>query len=141
MPRHSVVLLGSLPAETVPLERLVAEFGWSLERADSFPALRNLAPEHDMVAVFFEAGMWKLTWSEALQLVQDAAPGALPVVCYRFSDHLHWPELADAGAFHKMPLPLASSEVRQGLGFVWAARSTMEKKILQNEASRPARVA
>jgi hypothetical protein len=141
MLRQSVVLLGSLPVGTVPLEGLVADFGWSLETADSFPALRNLSREREIIAVLFEASMWSLPWAEALRFVQDAAPGAFPVVCHRFSDPMYWPALADAGAFHKMTLPLASTEVRQGLGFVWSARSAAEKKILQNEASRSARVA
>lgn len=128
MPHQTIVLLGNLPADTVPLDLLVEKFGWSLEKAATFNSLRDLAAGRDVVAVLFEASMWSLPWSEVLRLVLDAAPNALPILCHRFSDTLPWPELADAGAFHAMPLPLASGEVRQSLGFVWAARSRTDKR-------------
>jgi hypothetical protein len=122
------------------LDTVVQAFGWSLETAADFRRLRGIAACSDVVAVLFEAGMWRLEWSEVLQLVQHAAPSALPVLCHRFSDHLDWPALADAGAFHHMPLPLISSEVRQSLGFVWAARSAAEKRSASKLTTLPAKV-
>ncbi len=121
MQSPTVLLLGSLPANAASLDMLVAQFGWSLETASDFRCLRGLNADRNLVAVLFEAGMWSLEWSEALQLVRHAAPSAFPILCHRFSDHLDWPTLADAGAFHAMRLPLVANEVRQSLGFVWAA--------------------
>jgi hypothetical protein len=73
--------------------------------------------------------MWKLSWEEALRLVIDAAPDALPVLCHGFSDVLYLPDLADAGAFHAMRLPLHADEVRQSLGFVWAAQGRHKNRV------------
>ncbi len=122
MPQPCVVLLGNIPADNVRLYSLAASFGWSLEKAASFASLKELAGSRAVVAVLFEASMWKLSWEEALRLVIDAAPDALPVLCHGFADILHLPDLADAGAFHALRLPLHADEVRQSLGFVWAAR-------------------
>lgn len=42
-------------------------------------------------------------------------PRALPILCHGFADHLDWPEVADAGAFHALPLPFSVPELRQSM--------------------------
>jgi hypothetical protein len=128
MPNQSVVLLGNLPAASV-LDRLVVEFGWTLEKAASFEALRQPNIQRDAVAVLFEATMWGLGWHEALRMVVDAAPAVCPILCHRLSDTLNWPELSVAGAFHALAIPFRESEAKQSLGFVWAAKSRPRKVI------------
>jgi hypothetical protein len=119
---QNVVLLGNLPAESV-LDRLVVQFGWALEKAASLEALWLPKVRREAVAVLFEATMWGLGWHEALKLVIGAAPAARPILCYRLSTTLDWPELSAAGAFHALAIPFRESEARQSLGFVWAAKS------------------
>ena len=120
---QSVVLLGDLSADLAMLERLVVEFGWSLNKAKNLGALRQPHVHRDAVAVLFEASMWGLGWHEVLRMVIDAAPMACPILCHRLSATLDWPELSAAGAFHALAIPFRESEARQSLGFVWAAKS------------------
>jgi hypothetical protein len=122
MPNQSVVLLGNLPVELAPLDRVVTEFGWSLKRAATFDQLRQPRVHRDALAVPFEASMWDLSWRDALRLVRDAAPTARPILCHRLSATLDWPELSAARAFHTLAIPLDSAEARQSLGFVRAAK-------------------
>jgi len=118
-----IVVLGNPPViETVAFERLTPEFGWSVEVAEDLDRLRLLGETGNVVAVFFEAQSLGQSWEDALRAVRDAAPQALLIPCHRFSDSVNWPDLADAGAFHALPVPLKSDEVRQSLSFVWSAR-------------------
>ncbi len=112
-----ISLLDSFPTDRTPLRTLAAEFGWHMEMADS---LENLKEIHDApaVAVLFDAAALEMPVEQALRVVKKLTPGALPVVCHRPSDHIRWPELAEAGAFHALLLPLKAEEVRQTLGFV-----------------------
>lgn len=116
-----ISLLGSFPADRAPLRTLAAEFGWHMETADSLESLEGM---HDApaVAVLFEAAALEMPVEQALRVVKRLSPGSLPVVCHRPSDHIHWPELAEAGAFHALLLPLKTEEVRQTLGFVRKAQ-------------------
>lgn len=118
-----IVVLGNPPViETVAFEKLTPEFGWSVEVAEDLNRVRSLGETGNVVAVFFEAQSLGQSWEDALRLVREAAPQALLIPCHRFSDSVNWPELADAGAFHALPVPLKSDEVRQSLSFVWSAR-------------------
>ena len=129
----NVVVLGNLPADLAVLDRLVVEFGWSLKKAANLAALRRPRGHRDTVAVLFEASMWGLAWHEVLKMVIDAAPGACPILCHRLSAMLDWPELSAAGAFHALTIPFRENEVRQSLGFVWAAKSRPRKVIQLRE--------
>ena len=84
--------------------------------------LRDLSVERNLVAVLFEPEALGLASNQALRLIREAAPKALPILCQRLSEPDVWPELAEAGAFHSLPLPLNAGEVKQSLGFVWAAK-------------------
>jgi len=125
-----IVFLGNRPAiETIAFEKLTPEFGWSVEVAEDANRLRRLGESGNVVAVFFEVDMLGRSWEEALQSARDAAPQALLIPCHRFSDSVNWPELADAGAFHALPVPLKQDEIRQSLSFVWSARLKRSKLV------------
>ena len=126
MANGTVVLAGNLPVEHLALDRLVAEFGWSLKQARSLDHLAQLSADHHLVAVLFSSQSMGLAWRQALQAVLDAAPGALPILCHGFAETIDWPQVADAGGFHSLLLPFEIREVRQSLGFVWGAKSPTE---------------
>ena len=128
MKRGTVVILLQGPAtEYAWLDALASEFGWSVEHAGGLGDLRNAAARGRLIAVLFDARAVDAAWNSALQAVQDAAPQALPILCHTSSDKIAWPELADAGAFHALLLPLHASEVRQSLGFVCAAQTRRQQ--------------
>jgi len=120
--RETVVLFGNFAVEHPLLDQAARQFGWSLMVAKSVGRLRDLGSKRNVVAVLCDLSALASPWNEALQAVRSAVPKALPIVCQRFSDTDVWPELAEAGAFHSISLPLNPCEVRQSLGFVWAAR-------------------
>ncbi len=121
MNQGTVVLAGVLPVEHVALDRLVAEFGWSLEEASSIARVTELNAANPVVTVLFSPHDLALPWDQALRAVLRAAPMALPILCHGFAEVVDWPQLADAGVFHSLLLPLDLREVRQSLGFVWEA--------------------
>jgi DNA-binding NtrC family response regulator len=120
--KKAVVLLGDLSSGAALLSNVIQEFGWSLEQVSNFENLRKLLRDRSVVAVLFEPKSLGISWSEALRLVLEIAPEALPMVCQRFSETVIWPDLAEAGAFHSLSLPLDARELRQSLGFVWTAK-------------------
>lgn len=121
--RETVVLFGNFAVEQRLLDQAAVPFGWSLKIAKSVGRLRDLGAKSDVVAVLSDLTLLAEPWNEALQAVRRAVPKALPIVCQRFSGTIPWPELAEAGAFHTVTLPLNPCEVRQSFGFVWAARN------------------
>jgi len=116
-----VVFLGGCCAGCPALDSIVEQFGWSLEFAPTFENLGERSGRQNIVAVFLDPGSLDLPPCEALQSAHEAAPRARQILCHRFSDTMSLPEMAEAGAFHALPLPLDPAEVRQCLGFVWAA--------------------
>ncbi|HYZ83061.1 MAG TPA: hypothetical protein VE621_01585 [Bryobacteraceae bacterium] len=123
MTSRTIALLGLERAETPGLERLVAEFGWNLQQPENVASLQKLRSDCEIVAVLFNAQRMNLGWDTALERIRTSVPEALPIVCSRPGEFLSWPDMATAGAFHALLLPLKLSEVRQSLGFVSAARS------------------
>lgn len=121
MAHRTVVLAGDFPVEHLALERLIGEFGWSFKEANSLRALAELNVRYNLVAVLFSPRNLDLRWDQALGSIINAAPRALPILCHRFGDAIDWPRVAEAGAFHSLLLPFNMREVRQSLGFVWAA--------------------
>jgi hypothetical protein len=119
MAHGTVVLVGNLSIEPLVLDRLMAEFGFLFQHAESLQDLKNLNLHEDLLAVLFSPSHLGLRSDEALRAVLDAAPRTLPILCHGFSDHI---DLADAGVFHSLLLPFNLAEVRQSLGFVWGTR-------------------
>ena len=104
------------------METLAAESGWSFEHAGNLRQLQEIGSTRDVVAVLIEAATLGMPPAEALQAVSEALPKTLPILCHKASENIQWTQLADAGAFHALLLPLRASEVRQTLGFVWEAQ-------------------
>lgn len=118
MSNGTIVVLGDI--STIVVIRVAGQFGWEVAHVDSFEQLEQIKTQREIVAVLFHAN--DATWRTALERVLDAASTALPIVCHRFSDNVDWPQLADAGAFHSVSLPLDDSELTQSLGFVCARK-------------------
>jgi hypothetical protein len=118
MKRGTVVLAGHVRSEAPSLDLLVAELGWSLQRADSLGCLAELNNTHNLVSVLFIPKVLNLPWDRALRSVLDVAPGALPILCHGFAETIDWPQAAEAGAFHSLLVPFDLREVRQSLEFV-----------------------
>lgn len=122
MTRGTVVLVGTLPVEQLALDRLVAEFGWAVERVPRLDCLAELNRQRNLVAVLFNPEDLTLCWEACLHSVLKAAPQALPVLCHGFAERIHWPQVAEAGAFHSLLLPFRESEFRHTLGFISGAK-------------------
>jgi len=120
----TVVLVGTLAIERLMLDCLGSEYGLSFQEVDNFRNSPNL--NDDVVAVLFSPSSLGLPWDEALRSVLNAFPGALPILCHGFADNIDWPRVADAGAFHSLPMPFSVAEVRQSLGFVWGAKQRLK---------------
>lgn len=144
MTHGTVVLVVSLPVERLVLDCLASEFGWSFQKVDNLHNSPNLNPPDDAVAVLFNPNSLGLPWDEALRSVLNVFPKAFLILCHGFADNIEWPEVADAGAFHSLPMPFSVAEVRQSLGFVWGAKQS-SKLVRSGTAAKervsPARVA
>jgi DNA-binding NtrC family response regulator len=120
--RGTIALLGNLNIDRTMFDALAAEFDWAVGHTDSLGALREMSASQNVAAVLFDARSLGVSWNDALESVLAAAPRALPIVCTGFSEPVRWSELADAGAFHELRLPINKSEARCSLGFIWAAK-------------------
>jgi hypothetical protein len=129
MTDRSIILLGDFSEDRQTLDSVASEFGWSLESIPDLNSWHTINPDRRVAAILFDAKTFGLSWKFAVRTVLEAAPEALPIVCYRFSEKIDWPELASAGAFHALVLPFDESEVRQSLGFVWAACQRASKDL------------
>jgi DNA-binding NtrC family response regulator len=109
--------------------------------ADSFAVQERLLVMRALesaVAVLFNPTSLGLPWDEALRSVLNAFPKAFPILCHGFADNIDWPEVADAGAFHSLPMPFSVAEVRQSLGFVWGAKQS--SKLMRSRTAAKERV-
>lgn len=118
----TVALLGNLNIDREIFDAVAAEFDCNVEQATTLSGLRKIGAVRNIVAVLFDAPALGLSWRDALKFVMDAAPEAFPIVCAGFSVPIPWPDLADAGAYHLLRLPIDEGEVRHCFGFIWAAK-------------------
>jgi len=135
MSNGAVVLLGSLPIEHLVIVCLPAEFELSFKEIDDFR--NSKSPIEDVVAVLFSPSSSGLPWDEALRSVLNVFPGAFPILCHGFADNIDWPEMADAGAFHSIPVPFGVAELRQSIGFVWGAKQNSKPVRSKPAAKEP----
>jgi hypothetical protein len=126
----TLIFLGNICAERLPVDILAAEFGWAIRNVTDLDDLWEIGTQRRIIAVLFDAQTLHLVPDCALKAIQDAAPNALPIVCYRSSEPIRWSELAEAGAFHALLLPLHSDEVRQSLAFVREAQVRRRSKVI-----------
>lgn len=117
-----VATFGDLPGGVELLAREAWRHGWSMVAAPTAKDLQDLNETSNIVAVLLSPGTDRSSWEKALAEVHEAAPGALPVICWRFGSVLPWGEMAGAGAFHYLHYPFHVGEVRQAFGFVWGAK-------------------
>lgn len=123
MPRQSIVVLGDEITRQPGLASVVGQFDWNPEIAIDLDGLVKLCFQRDIVAVLLQSQAIDLPWKQALAAVRQAVPEAAVLLCHRFSEAIDWSEASVAGAFGLLHVPLSLSELRQNLGFVWAARN------------------
>jgi DNA-binding NtrC family response regulator len=128
MNRSAVVaLFGKLSTRCAALAPLAGEFGFSIKQVPDIDSLRRLGSDCRVIAVLVETAGLEISGTEALQSIQNAAPSAKLIACRRFSDNILWTQLAGAGAFHDLHMPFDLLELRQAMGFVWAAQQRVAK--------------
>jgi DNA-binding NtrC family response regulator len=120
--RETVSLLANLSERPRWIDTLFAECDWSFEHAENLAKLREIGAGRDVVAVLIDPASLAMQPTQALRTVSEALPRALPILCHKASEILPWAQLAQAGAFHALLMPLHAGEVRQTLGFVSAQR-------------------
>ena len=123
MARETVVLLANEVAGQRRLEDLLTEFGWDFEKVTTLGGLAELSARVDIRVVVVDPATVELPWRDAISMVRRAAPNSLPILCHRISDAIDWVEASAAGAFDLLGLPLDLGELRQSLGFAWAAKN------------------
>jgi hypothetical protein len=122
--RGCVVLLGDFSNERLDLPAVGRDFGWSVAQASDLVALREIGQSRTVVGVLIQAGSLGMPWPKAMRAVRATVPRARIILCYRADQAYSRTEMADAGAFGVILSPLAHSEVRQSLGFIWASKIT-----------------
>ncbi|HEX5229808.1 MAG TPA: hypothetical protein VFW44_18980 [Bryobacteraceae bacterium] len=125
MAHASVVLLGRLSIERRVVDCLESEFGFSFKEVESLQDSSDWN-RAEVVAVLFNPNSVGAAWQETLSAILLAFPRALPILCHGFAEQIDWPEAADAGAYHSIPMPIKLTELRQSLGFVWGARRELQ---------------
>jgi len=114
-----IVMIGPDSEDIAVAERVAPQFGWRIDTG------RDPAP---VVAVLLHRD--GLSWGEAIRRVRQSHPEARVITCHRFDEPVDWGEFCDLGAFHSIRLPMAEAEVRQSLGFVWAAEERLAQERL-----------
>jgi DNA-binding NarL/FixJ family response regulator len=125
--RGCVVLLGDFSNERLNIASIASEFSWSVAQTPSVAGLREISRSCTVMTVLVKAsgiGALGMPWPEALRAVRAAAPRARIILCHKADQAHARTEMVDAGAFGVLLSPLAYSEVRQLLGFVWASKIT-----------------
>ena len=122
--RGCVVLLGDFSNERLDLASVGRDFGWSVDRASDLSELEEIGRSRTVIAVLVQAGTLHLTWHAIMRAIRAVAPRARIIVCHKVDQAHFRTEMVDSGAFGVLLSPLAHSEVRQSLGFVWASKVT-----------------
>ncbi len=122
--RGCIVLLGDFSNERLDLDAIGHDFGWSVDRASDLSELQEIGRSRTVIAVLIQAGSLHLTWHAVMRAIRATAPRARIIVCHKVDQAHFRAEMVDSGAFGVLLSPLAHSEVRQSLGFVWASKIT-----------------
>jgi DNA-binding NtrC family response regulator len=128
--RETVCLLGNPYGERLSMDALAAESGWAFEHVGNLSQLQEIGVKRNIIAVLIDTGALGMPPNGALRAVTDVLPNALPILCHKASETIQWAELAQAGAFHALLLPLRASEVRQTLGFVSEAHRRRRSRLV-----------
>jgi DNA-binding NarL/FixJ family response regulator len=100
------------------------DFCWTVSQASDLSELKEIGRTRTVVAVLIQAGTLDLPWPDAMRAIRAVASRARVIVCHKVGQANSRTEMVDSGAFGVLLSPLAHSEVRQSLGFVWASRIT-----------------
>ena len=95
-------------------------FGWNTLTLKRVAAIEKL-PFEAIAAILFDRGAVGGSWPEAASRLRRIVPQIPLIACHHITEKLDWPAVCDAGAFHGVSVPLNESELRQSLGYVWAA--------------------
>jgi len=136
VPRKRIIVLGDGVAAQPGLASVLGQFDWTAEMATDLDGLVKLGSRRDVVAAMVQPQAIDLPWKQTLAAVRQAAPDAAVILCHRFSDAIDWAEASAEGAFSLLHLPLDLGELRQSLGFVWAARNKRFHVIPADAAER-----
>jgi len=121
--RGCVVLLGDFSNERLDMSWIERDFCWSMAQASDLAGFNQIARGGTVSAVLIHAGTLKVSWRDAMRAIRAVAPRARVIVCHRGEQAHFRTEMVDSGAFGVLLAPLAQSEVRQSLGFIWASRA------------------
>jgi hypothetical protein len=109
-----VTALGADSWDLTVLKRVAPEFGFQVG-----------APRDPLrvAAALLHRGAFGpgIGWRDAIRRLRLTLPEARVITCHGFSDAIDWGELYDLGTFHAIRVPMKEAEVRQSLGFAWAA--------------------
>jgi len=122
--RGCVVLLGDFSNERLDVASIAGDFCWNVSGTSDLYGIREIGRSHTVVAVLMQSSALSMHWRDAMRAVRAAAPRARTVVCHKVDQAHLRNQMIDAGAFGVLLSPLAYSEVRQSLGFIWAAKIT-----------------
>jgi hypothetical protein len=125
--RECLVLLGDFSNERLDLSVIERDFGWRVTQTPDMSGLREISRSNAVIAVLIHSDSLGLSWQEALRNSRAAAPMARLIMCHKVQQAHARTQMVDAGAFGVLLAPLAQSEVRQSLGFVWASTVTPEQ--------------
>jgi len=122
----TVVVLTSGEPDVSAIIAGAATFGWSVLMLNRLRSL-DMLPLDTVSAILFDRDAVGGSWTEATSRLRRMAPKVPLIACHHITEMLDWPAVCDAGAFHGVRVPLNKSELRQSVGYVWAAmqRGTM----------------
>jgi DNA-binding NarL/FixJ family response regulator len=122
--RGCVVLLGDFSNERLNLDFIGRDFCWSVDWTSDLSGLEEIGRSRTVLAVLIQAGTLDRPWPDAMRAIRAVASRARIIVCHKVDQAQFRAEMVDSGAFGVLLSPLAHSEVRQSLGFVWASKIT-----------------
>ena len=109
----------------VPIVSVMANRGWVVLLGDFSNERLDVAP----IGVLVQSGSLGMAWPKVLRSVRTAVPRARIILCHKADQVDARTQMVDAGAFGVLLTPLAHSEVRQSLGFIWASKITPMQQI------------
>jgi len=127
--RGCVVLLGDFSNEHLDLTSIGRDFCWSVDWASDLTGLGEIGLSRTVIAVLIQAGALNMPWPDAMRAIRNVAQRARIIVCHKVDQAHFRTEMVDSGAFGVLLSPLAHSEVRQSLGFVWASKITPSRHV------------
>ncbi|MEP7351994.1 MAG: hypothetical protein ABI824_02055 [Acidobacteriota bacterium] len=127
-----ITLLGDFSSEYVDLRTIASGFDWSTALVADFAELSTLTARCEIAVVMVHVRSLGTSWVNALSRVRYIAPNARVVICHGADQAFGRRDMLERGAYGVLQLPLDAGEVRQLLGFVWAAPQRMTREPAQS---------